>query len=71
MKGTKFGAMVIPRDPEGSNLMWLLDWRASAEVRMPHGKEKAIDLRPQCHPCMDPRGCEEQLIASLPLYRAA
>jgi hypothetical protein len=40
MKGTKFGAMVIPRDPDGSNLMWLLDWRASPEVRMPHGKKK-------------------------------
>ncbi len=35
MKGTKFGG-----DPEGSNLMWLLDWRASPEVRMPHGKKK-------------------------------
>jgi hypothetical protein len=32
--------MVIPRDPESSNLMWLLDWRASLEVRMPHGKKK-------------------------------
>jgi hypothetical protein len=32
--------MVLPRDPEGSNLMWLLDWRASPEVRMPHGKKK-------------------------------
>jgi hypothetical protein len=40
MKGTKFGAMVIARDPESSNLMWLLDWRASPEVRMPHGKKK-------------------------------
>ena len=40
MKGTKFGAMVIPRDPEGSNLMWLLDWHGSPEVRMPHGKKK-------------------------------
>jgi hypothetical protein len=40
MKGTKFGAMIIPRDPESSNLMWLLDWRASPEVRMPHGKKK-------------------------------
>ena len=40
MKGTKFGAMVTPRDPEGSNLMWLLDWRASPEVRMPHGNKK-------------------------------
>jgi hypothetical protein len=40
MKGNKFGAMVIPRDPDGSNLMWLLDWRASPEIRMPHGKKK-------------------------------
>jgi len=40
MKGTKFGAMVVPRDPESSNLMWLLDWRASPDVRMPHGKKK-------------------------------
>lgn len=40
MKGTKFGPMVIPRDPESSNLVWLLDWRASPETRMPHGKKK-------------------------------
>jgi mono/diheme cytochrome c family protein len=40
MKGTKFGKMVIPGDPETSNLMWLLDWRASPELRMPHGKKK-------------------------------
>ena len=40
MKGTKFGAMVTPRDPESSNLMWLLDWRASPALRMPHGKKK-------------------------------
>ena len=40
MKGTKFGAMVIPRDPESSNLMWLLDWSASPQMRMPHGKKK-------------------------------
>jgi mono/diheme cytochrome c family protein len=40
MKGTKFGAMVIARDPDGSNLMWLLDWRAKPELRMPHGKKK-------------------------------
>jgi mono/diheme cytochrome c family protein len=40
MKGTKFGPMVIPGDPETSNLMWLLDWRASPELRMPHGKKK-------------------------------
>lgn len=40
MKGTKFGPMVIPRDPESSNLMVLLDWRASRELRMPHGRKK-------------------------------
>ena len=40
MKGTKFGPMVIPRDPESSNLMLLLDWRASPQLRMPHGKKK-------------------------------
>src|SRR5262245_11822504 len=40
MKGTKHGAMVIPRDPDSSNLIWLLDWRASPELRMPHGKKK-------------------------------
>jgi len=40
MKGTKFGPMVIPRDPQTSNLMWLLDWRAAPQLRMPHGKKK-------------------------------
>jgi hypothetical protein len=35
MKGTEHGPMVIPRDPDSSNLMWLLDWRASPELRMP------------------------------------
>ena len=40
MKGTKFGPMVIPRDPESSNLMLLLDWRASPELRMPHGMKQ-------------------------------
>ena len=40
MKGTKLGKMVIPGDPESSNLMWLLDWRASPQLRTPHGKKK-------------------------------
>jgi mono/diheme cytochrome c family protein len=40
MKGTKLGKMVVPGDPESSNLMWLLDWRASPQLRMPHGKKK-------------------------------
>ena len=40
MKGTKFGPMVIAGDPDSSNLMRLLDWRAAPELRMPHGKKK-------------------------------
>ena len=40
MKGTKFGAMVIPKDPDSSNLMLLLDWRVAPALRMPHGKKK-------------------------------
>ena len=40
MKGTKHGPMVVARDPDGSNLMWLLDWRGSPQTRMPHGSKK-------------------------------
>jgi hypothetical protein len=40
MKGTKFGPMVMPKDPDSSNLVWLLDWRASPDLRMPHGTKK-------------------------------
>jgi hypothetical protein len=40
MKGTKFGPMVIPGDPNFSSLMVLLDWRASPQLRMPHGSKK-------------------------------
>lgn len=40
MKGTKFGKMVVPGDPESSNLMWLLDWRGAPDTHMPLGKKK-------------------------------
>jgi hypothetical protein len=40
MKGTKYGPMIVPGDAENSNLMWLLDWRASPQLRMPHGKKQ-------------------------------
>src|SRR3974390_1217551 len=40
MKGTKFGKMVIPGDPDSSNLMRLLDWKVPAEIRMQNGKNK-------------------------------
>ncbi len=40
MKGTKFGPMVVAGDPESSNLMRLLDWKVSPQIRMPHGKKQ-------------------------------
>jgi uncharacterized membrane protein len=40
MKGTKYGPMVIPGNPDHSNLMWLLDWKASPQLRMPHGEQQ-------------------------------
>jgi mono/diheme cytochrome c family protein len=40
LAGTKFGAMVVPGDPDSSNLMRLLDWRVPAQVRMPHNKKQ-------------------------------
>ncbi len=40
MKGTKFGPMVVARDPESSNLMLLLDGRADPKIRMPHGAKR-------------------------------
>jgi len=40
MKGSKFGQMVVPGDPDSSNLMRLLDWLVPPEMRMPHGKKK-------------------------------
>lgn len=38
MAGTKYGPIIIAGNSEASNLMWLLDWRASPQLRMPHGK---------------------------------
>ncbi len=40
MKGTQYGPIVMPGNPDTSNLIWLLDWKASPELRMPHGKKK-------------------------------
>ncbi len=40
MKGTKFGAVVVPGDAETSNLLVLLDGRADKSLQMPHGKKK-------------------------------
>jgi mono/diheme cytochrome c family protein len=40
MKGTRFGSVIVPGEPELSNLMVLLDWRASPKLRMPHGEKQ-------------------------------
>ena len=40
MKGGKYGALVIPGDPFGSNLMVLVEGRAHPSIHMPHGREK-------------------------------
>jgi hypothetical protein len=38
MKGTKYGAMVVPGNPEASNLVLLIEWRTGGAIHMPHGK---------------------------------
>ena len=42
MKGTKFGAMVIAGDAEGSNLVVLMEGRADPSISMPHGSIKKV-----------------------------
>ena len=37
MKGTEFGPMVIPGQPDVSNLIVLIEGRAAPEIRMPLG----------------------------------
>ena len=46
MKGTKYGAMVVPGDPEASNLVLLVEWRTRDAIHMPHGRgQLPIKLR--------------------------
>jgi mono/diheme cytochrome c family protein len=40
LAGTKYGPMVVPGDPDSSNLMRLIDWRVSPQLRMPHSKKQ-------------------------------
>jgi hypothetical protein len=37
MKGTRFGPVVLPGEPETSALVMLLEGRADPSIRMPHG----------------------------------
>ena len=43
MKGGKFGALIKPGDALSSTLNMLVEGRAHASIRMPHGKEKLAD----------------------------
>jgi mono/diheme cytochrome c family protein len=40
LAGTKYGAMVVPGDPDSSNPMRLIDWKIPAQMRMPHNKKR-------------------------------
>lgn len=42
MKGTNFGPMVIAGDPEGSNLLVLVEGRADPSISMPHGQRDPV-----------------------------
>lgn len=42
MKGTRFGPMVIPGDPLGSNMLVLMEGRADPSISMPHGARKPL-----------------------------
>ena len=42
MKGTYFGPMVIGGDPEGSNLLVLIEGRADPSISMPHGQRDPV-----------------------------
>jgi hypothetical protein len=43
MKGTKFGPVVIPKDPDGSTLIALIYGRTSPQIRMPFGHKPLPD----------------------------
>lgn len=42
MKGTNFGPMVIIGDPEGSNILVLMEGRADPSISMPHGQRDPV-----------------------------
>lgn len=42
MKGTNYGAMVVPGDPLGSNILVLMEGRADPSISMPHGDNPPV-----------------------------
>jgi hypothetical protein len=56
MKGTKFGAMVVPGNPDTSNLAWLLDWKASPVTSGVNSAEfQRSEFRGDLATCRGPR----------------
>jgi hypothetical protein len=43
MKGTQYGAVVLPGDPLASVLVMLIEGRADPSLRMPHGDAAPLD----------------------------
>lgn len=43
MKGTKYGRVVLPKDPDGSTLIALIYGRTSPKIRMPFGHKPLPD----------------------------
>lgn len=43
MRGTRFGAVVLPGDPLTSTLVVLIEGRADPSIKMPHGDAKPLD----------------------------
>jgi len=42
MKGTRYGAVVLPGDPLTSTLVMLIEGRADPSLKMPHGTEAPL-----------------------------
>ena len=66
MKGTKFGSMVTPGNPDTSNLVWLLGLEGFARNSDAAWKDEAFNLRPRCDPRMDSSGSQRQLARFIP-----
>lgn len=45
MKGTNFGPMIVPGDPEGSNMLVLMEGRADPSISMPHGYREPVSTQ--------------------------
>lgn len=40
MKGTQYGRVIQPGEPDAGSLMRLLDWGVGKDIQMPHGKKQ-------------------------------